>query len=260
MSKITVTTIAGATSGADANKVKIESGDTLESSTIGTASGAMSIKPAGTEVVNIGTTGDILVKGATNQRAALLLRAGSNTANSQIQLGDQSSDSSGRIMYDHSDDTMRFNTNGSERFRVSASGIHIGGTGAANALDDYEEGTWTPTIVSGGTVSGGGGYYRKIGSLVIAWVSYSVASISGSGVFTIGGLPFTASGNFGSQGAVRNQGINSSQGNVIVVEPLGSTTNARFHYPSSTSVQYTVQVSNVTVGDFNAWSLAYSVA
>ena len=41
MSKITVTTLAGHTSGSDANKVKVESGDTLESSTIGTASGAM---------------------------------------------------------------------------------------------------------------------------------------------------------------------------------------------------------------------------
>ncbi len=192
MSKITVTTIAGLTSGGDANKVKIESGDTLESSTIGTASGAMSIKPAGTEVVNIGTTGDILVKGNGNNRAALLLRAGSNTANSQIQLGDQSSDFSGRIMYDHSDDTMRFNTNGSERFRVSASGIHIGGTGAANALDDYEEGTWTPTAGSGaGTLTSSTGVYTKIGRVVYvsAYVTFTGAATGSNR--TYGGLPFT---------------------------------------------------------------------
>ena len=28
----------------------------------------------------------------------------------------------------------------------SSSGINIGGTAAANLLDDYEEGTWTPTF------------------------------------------------------------------------------------------------------------------
>ena len=201
MSKITVTTIAGQTSGSDANKVKIESGDTLESSTIGTASGAMSIKPAGTEVVNIGTTGDILVKGTTNQRAALILRAGSNTANSQLQLGDQASDFVGRIMYDHSDDTMRFQTNGSERARISASGIHIGGTGAANALDDYEEGTWTATLGGTGsapTVSSysyNSGHYTKIGRQVFAHIYIRVENgdiSGGSGDITIEGLPFAS--------------------------------------------------------------------
>jgi hypothetical protein len=25
-------------------------------------------------------------------------------------------------------------------------GVYLGGTGAANKLDDYEEGTWTPTL------------------------------------------------------------------------------------------------------------------
>ena len=136
-------------------------------------------------------------------------------------------------------------------------GVYLGGTGAANYLDDYEEGSWTPTIDSGGTIAGGGGYYRKIGSLVVVWCSYSVSTISGSGTFTIGGLPFTASNNFGSQGAVRNQGVNGAGGNVLVVEALGGTTTARFHYPSSTSTQLTVQVADVTGGDFNAWTLMY---
>ena len=41
MSKITVTTIAGQTSGADANKVKIESGDTLEVTSNATVGGTL---------------------------------------------------------------------------------------------------------------------------------------------------------------------------------------------------------------------------
>ena len=46
MSKITVTTIAGATSGADANKVKIESGDTLEVVTNATVGGTLGVGAA----------------------------------------------------------------------------------------------------------------------------------------------------------------------------------------------------------------------
>jgi len=143
---------------------------------------------------------------------------------------------------------------------TASAGVAIGGTGAANTLDDYEEGTWTPTLASGGSLSGGGGYYTKVGRLVSVWCSYTIASKSGSGQFIIGGLPFTASTNFGSQGAVRNQGVNSSSyGNVFVVETLAGTVTARFHYPSSSSSQLVVQIGDVSVGDFNAWGLTYDV-
>jgi hypothetical protein len=61
----------------------------------------------------------------------------------------------------------------------------------ANTLDDYEEGTWTPTLISGGC--SGTAYYTKIGRQVtingtIAWTS------DGGGVtgVTIDNLPFTA--------------------------------------------------------------------
>ena len=48
-------------------------------------------------------------------------------------------------------------------------GVYLGGTGAANKLDDYEEGTWTPNQGAGLTVVGAfqsEGYYTKIGNLV----------------------------------------------------------------------------------------------
>jgi hypothetical protein len=71
---------------------------------------------------------------------------------------------------------------------ASAGGIYLGGTAAANHLDDYEEGTWTPT-----NYSGGGAYnakYIKIGNLVTVSVYFN------GGTFTtnnIGGLPFSPS-------------------------------------------------------------------
>jgi hypothetical protein len=45
-------------------------------------------------------------------------------------------------------------------------GIHIGGTGSANLLDDYEEGTWTPTVGGTSTYTVQAGSYTKIGRMV----------------------------------------------------------------------------------------------
>ena len=66
-------------------------------------------------------------------------------------------------------------------------------TSSANALDDYEEGTWTATI-NNASQSGGNftGRYVKIGKSVTVWFSNSGGVISGSsGNAIIGGLPFT---------------------------------------------------------------------
>ena len=44
-------------------------------------------------------------------------------------------------------------------------GVYLGGTGAANLLDDYEEGTWTPTWSVGGTITVNNATYVKVGTL-----------------------------------------------------------------------------------------------
>ncbi len=77
------------------------------------------------------------------------------------------------------------------------SGLAIGGTGAANTLDDYEEGTWTPQMDSDySSVSYHGdnqGTYTKIGNVVIVNFRLHVTGWSGSssGYATVCNLPFT---------------------------------------------------------------------
>ena len=73
-------------------------------------------------------------------------------------------------------------------------GIGLGGTGTANILDDYEEGTWTPSFVVSpqGTVSALAGQYTKIGRLVYIQVQVTGSSLGISSYARIGGLPFTA--------------------------------------------------------------------
>ena len=76
--------------------------------------------------------------------------------------------------------------------------VYLGGTGSANALNDYEEGTWTPSYTaqtSNPTIDYNrrNGNYVKIGKLVKATVELRTNSISGgSGTLYISGLPFTA--------------------------------------------------------------------
>jgi predicted secreted protein len=67
----------------------------------------------------------------------------------------------------------------------------------ANTLDDYEEGTWTPSLVGGTTAgtttySGRSGLYTKIGNRV--WVQFdaNVTNMTGTGNLIINNLPFTS--------------------------------------------------------------------
>lgn len=74
------------------------------------------------------------------------------------------------------------------------------GTGTSELLDDYEEGTWTPTVSSAaGTVtvtSTSGSTYTKIGRTVQVNASITMTTDASVGTsdLTIGGLPFAVVG------------------------------------------------------------------
>ena len=84
------------------------------------------------------------------------------------------------------------------RFRnlYLSGGAYLGGTAAANKLDDYEEGTWTPVLSDGtNTVTLASGTYTKVGRVVTCVVSdFNENTSSLSGNVKITGLPFTSSG------------------------------------------------------------------
>jgi len=91
-------------------------------------------------------------------------------------------------------------------------GVYLGGTGSANLLDHYEEGTWTPAV-SGSTTtfstSTSNGTYTKVGRLVT--LSCSVMGITGSdtGYLRVTGVPFTKrSSGTNFQGTVRLESFN----------------------------------------------------
>lgn len=63
----------------------------------------------------------------------------------------------------------------------------------ANTLDDYEEGTWTPTDASGAglTFAVALGSYEKIGRHVVARGAVTFPATADGTAASIGGLPFT---------------------------------------------------------------------
>jgi len=99
-------------------------------------------------------------------------------------------------------DNIGFATNGVIRGRWTTDGLCFNAdTAAANALDDYEEGTWTP-VLQGSNTAGTyvydtdrtNGKYIKIGKMVTILGAYRVSSITsaGTGEGRISGLPFTS--------------------------------------------------------------------
>jgi len=140
---------------------------------------------------------------------------------------------------------IRFGTNGTERMRILAGGglTFNGDTAAANGLDDYEEGTFTPEYNSGNaasacmainpTYSAQVGVYRKIGNMVFFQIKIEASSATAkSGQLQINGLPFT-SGNFNSNttagGAVISlTGAFSNTAHMPTVFISGSSTSLKF--------------------------------
>ena len=89
---------------------------------------------------------------------------------------------------------------------TSGSGITFPATASAssnaNTLDDYEEGTFTPTIVGAstagtGTYSAQVGRYTKIGHRVFLDINLEWSAHTGTGNMRVSGLPFTANSSSG---------------------------------------------------------------
>jgi hypothetical protein len=100
-------------------------------------------------------------------------------------------------------------------------GVYLGGTGAANKLDDYEEGTWSIGLTFGGasvgmTILTNNGAYTKVGNLVTC-TGYFALSAKGSstGDAVITGLPFTVSNTNGGYSALSIRNIRISFADIL---------------------------------------------
>ena len=109
----------------------------------------------------------------------------------------------------------------------------------ANTLDDYEEGTWTPSIGGSTTYITQNAYYTKCGNVVTITGSMKINSQAGNAnTYQITSLPFTAKTMTVAKAGCGAVGVTAGLAiNVIslqtYVEP--NTTNMVFTYSSSAS-------------------------
>jgi hypothetical protein len=164
-------------------------------------------------------TGDVsLVKASGNSQ--ILVEASGTDAYATVRVKNDAKDYSMQIRSDQSDAwTIRDETAGANRLLISSTGDVTLGTGDlifgaagkgivlgstsntnANTLDDYEEGTWTPSINDGSptytTTYARTGVYTKIGNLVHIYMELYMGAISfGDATQTLvfSGLPFASS-------------------------------------------------------------------
>jgi hypothetical protein len=90
---------------------------------------------------------------------------------------------------------------GTQKLSTTANGICFNAdSAAANALDDYEEGTFSPVIGAHNTTTGqqtGNGFYTKVGNRVhmnISFNNVNTGSVPNGAVIRISSLPFAVVG------------------------------------------------------------------
>ena len=147
---------------------------------------------------------------------------------------------------------IQFQINGNERMRILAAGgiTFNGDTAAANALDDYEEGEWTPNVGGNATYTTQHGWYVKVGQLVTCYF-YMLINIIGSGNNDqIGGLPYTAQSTISTQGAIAY--FSDLSTNVYWVGVTGGANDTNLFLRCQTSLDGSVNSSAGLLGSGSA--------
>ena len=172
----------------------------------------------GSEHISITSAGNVGI-GTSSPSANTEIRG--SASNGQLRLGGSTTATYANIYSDNdgvlilgadagnnaANSYFGIEVDGTERWRINTAGhmvpantnngIILGSTAsvASNLLNDYEEGTWTGTLI--GTTTAGNsptatGYYTKIGNKVTVWIQFNNADITGAvGLIRLNGLPFT---------------------------------------------------------------------
>ena len=124
----------------------------------------------------------------------------------------------------------------------------------ANTLDDYEEGTWTGTLTSGGgsiTANAVAGTYTKVGRMVTVCGRFSVTSVSSpTGDVTLTGLPFANNTgvSFESAISIMSDGLQATATTMIMGVVGGAETHISIY-------KYAAGVASSMASDIKAGSV-----
>ena len=124
----------------------------------------------------------------------------------------------------------------------------------ANTLDDYEEGTWTPSIGGTATYSNQIGLYTKVGKVVSIQFIITINTLGTGSTSVVSGLPFTCQQNFAASGNVGY--FNSLAVNTIFIAfyitDLGSTLTMVGKATSGASIDNAIAVFGASAQIYGA--------
>jgi len=174
---------------------------------------------------------------------------GSTTSAIGMLLGDTDAEIRGALLYDNNADRINLRAGGNTtRVSIDSDGLKFGSdTAAANALDDYEFGTWNPSV--GGTATYGPtnyGRYVKVGNIVMAQFNLAINVLGTGSTASITGLPYTSE----NIGWVQT-------GSVSYFANLATATNFIGVYinSSSTQINFVGNTGSVTTVTHNGFGL-----
>jgi hypothetical protein len=127
---------------------------------------------------------------ATHQNGAYI-SAGTGNGNHSLYVEDR--DATAEFFAVRGDGEIRLNAS-NQGHTYARTGVRLGANAAANNLDDYEEGTWTPTSNLPGATVSSYGKYTKIGNIVYIAGKIEFTGKTGTAVnVVIDSLPFSGS-------------------------------------------------------------------
>ena len=222
-----------------------------------TGSDEMRFTTNGAEQLRINSSGNVLIgtdNGWFSASGRRILRVHGGSNGSFLVLDTSGSGdfyiettNSGRVHHwNQANEAILFGTNNTERMRILPSGglTFNGDTSSANALDDYEEGSWT--IAAGasiGTISTQRSrLYTKIGRLVNIRIEFTVPSNSNGAQAFFTGLPFNSS----NLDVYRDVGAASTTGLSLVTYQLNNSSTFYIYSDSFGAITF-AQLSGKTV-------------
>ena len=134
-------------------------------------------------------------------------------------------------------------------------------------LDDYEEGTWTPTAADaasgGNTTTTGQGRYTKIGRTVILnadIVDINTTGLTNSNTFVIQGLPFANHGTVRATGTMQCNRITNGDDLYAHLSESGSALTFKHNASDGGSTASSIQVSAIAddLSDMLGLTLVYT--
>ena len=153
-------------------------------------------------------------------------------------------------------------------FATSGKGIVLGATSntAANTLEDYEEGTFTPNFALGGSGNGltygnEAGSYTKVGNRVhtsgIVQLTGKDNAAIGTGAITITGLPFTVTNNNNAYAAAGLRMQNISFADSPSLATVINSTTADLREITNAGTVTTLTDGNIASNSYVIFSLSY---